>query len=120
MAATLIHEGIHAELYRYVHRFDRGVDPNDRARLFQLFAFYKNRERTGSIQHIYMTENYIDPIANALRSLDNNKYILDYYKGFAWDGLRAWDANGLLSMEMDSRYSNYRNTVIQNTEFNCN
>jgi hypothetical protein len=33
-AATILHEGIHAELYKYVNEFENGVDPNDRAELF--------------------------------------------------------------------------------------
>jgi hypothetical protein len=121
IAALILHEGIHAELYRYVSRFTSGEDPNNRARLFQLYKFYKEQEMgMGNIQHVYMTEKYINPIANTLRSLDGNKYPLDYYKSFAWDGLREWDANNLLSMEMDNDYYSYRNTVLDNSNLDCN
>ncbi|MBW8245243.1 hypothetical protein K1F50_20745 [Muricauda oceani] len=121
IAALILHEAIHAELYRYVSRFKSGEDPNNRARLFQLYKFYKEQELgIGNIQHVYMTENYINPIAVSLRSLDGNKYPLDYYKSFAWDGLREWDANNLLSMEMNNDYYSYRNTVINNSNLDCN
>ncbi|GAA4891028.1 hypothetical protein GCM10023311_14170 [Flaviramulus aquimarinus] len=62
-----------------------------------------------------MTEKYINPISKALREVDDYRYPLDYYKSFAWDGLRFWDANNLLSMEMDSIYNGYRSIVIENT-----
>ena len=37
LAATFLHEGIHAELFRYVSRYENGIDPNNRERLFQLY-----------------------------------------------------------------------------------
>lgn len=58
---------------------------------------------------LFDTEKYINPIANALREVDDYRYPQDYYKSF------AWDANNLLSMEMDNIYNDYRSTVIQNT-----
>lgn len=120
IAAMILHEAIHAEMHRYVSRYKSGVDPNNRARLFQLYKYYKDLElNTGEIQHIYMTENYIIPMAKALRSIDGNRYPTDYYKSFAWDGLRIWDANELLSMEMDSIFYNYRNIVINNSIIDC-
>jgi len=116
----ILQKAIHAEMHRYVSRFKSGVDPNNRARLFQLYKHYKDLElNTGEIQHIYMTENYIIPIAKALRSIDGNRYPMEYYKSFAWDGLRLWDANGLLSMEMDSIYYSYRNIVVNNSILGC-
>lgn len=70
-------------------------------------------------QSVTFTEQYINPIADALRNLEGNRYPLDYYKSFAWDGLREWDANNLLSMEMDTNYYSFRNTVINNSEIEC-
>ena len=119
IAALILHEGIHAEIHRFVSRYESGVDPNDRPRLFQLFQHYHAAYKTGDIHHIYMTENYIIPIASALRQLDGNKYPIDYYKAFAWDGLRAWDANSLLGMQMDTQYNDYQTTVLQNSNIPC-
>ncbi len=59
-------------------------------------------------------------MAFALRQLDNNSYPLDYYKSYAWDGLRKWDAGNLLSMEEDSNYASYRVIVETNTSLSCN
>ncbi|NJX16585.1 hypothetical protein [Tamlana crocina] len=119
MAQYILHEAIHAELYRFVSRYESGIDPNNRPRLFQLFKYYSELYNIGDIQHIYMTEKYITPIASALRKLDGSKYPLDYYKAFAWDGLRVWDASNLLNVEMDSKYEDYRRIVIENTTISC-
>lgn len=83
----------------------------------------KNISTTGevviTIDHIYMTQYYINPIANALRQLDNNRYPLDYYKSYAWDGLRAYDPNNTLKMEDNTKYYKYRSIVEENGNL-CN
>ncbi len=87
-AALILHEGIHAEIHRYVSRYEAGVDPNNRARLFELYAYYKGWARTkydgnynwkGLAQHNYMVENYVEQIASAVRQLDRNRYPLEKY-----------------------------------------
>lgn len=112
-----MHEAIHAELARYVLLYDSNVDINNKPLLFERYTFYKNLydNDAGEIDHIYMTENYITPMATTLRSLDNNNYPLNYYKTLAWDGLRIWDANGLLG-NLDDDYLQFRNVVLQNSE----
>ncbi|RAJ22989.1 hypothetical protein LX77_02148 [Gelidibacter algens] len=119
-AALILHEGIHAEIARYVHRFQVGEDPNNRARLFQLYKFYKEAEVPEKhLDHPYMTLNYINPIASALRTLDGNRYPIDYYKSFAWDGLRKWDVSNLLGIEGPPKLDGYRNIVNSNTNLSC-
>jgi len=119
MAQAILHESIHAEIARFVTQYESDVDVNDRPRLFQLFKYYSSQYGSGDIQHVYMTEKYINPMASALKEFDNHKYPVDYYKSFAWDGLRDWDANNLLSMEMNTTYNSYRTIVIQNSTV-CN
>ncbi|WP_396602380.1 hypothetical protein [Algibacter sp. R77976] len=34
-----------------------------------------------------MVHNHVQPLANAIRELDNNTYPIDYYMAFAWEGL---------------------------------
>lgn len=41
-----------------------------------------------------MADKYVKPISKAIRKLDNNRYPLDYYWGFAWDGLKPYGFNG--------------------------
>lgn len=82
--------------------------------------FYKeNNIPEEHLDHPYMTLYYINPIASALRKLDGFKYPTEYYKSFAWDGLRIWDVSGLLKMEEAKKYSDYRAIVNSNTSLSC-
>ena len=121
LAQYILHESIHAEMARYVHQYNSGVDINDRPRLFQLYKYYHDiyDNDAGEIDHIYMTEKFITPIASTLRQLDGNRYSIDYYKAFAWDGLRIWDANGLLNMDPESpNFETYR-VIVNQTSILC-
>ncbi len=74
-------------------------------------------------QHIYMMENYVEPIAKAVREMDNNKYPLNHYLGFGWDGLRAYDYRGTLTTEESNELYRLQAIVNENTDFNptnCN
>ncbi len=126
IAALILHEGIHAEMHRYVSRFELGVDPNNRARLLQLYAYYKgwaskyqdeDYNWTQVAHHNYMVENYINKIASAIRQFDNNRYPLDYYMAYAWDGLReSGYAAKRLTSQQDTHYSNLRKITDENSE----
>lgn len=118
-AANILHEGIHAEIFRFVNESHDGyVDPNDKPQLFEYFKRYAGTIWDKNIDHIYMTQNYITPIASALRELDNNQYPLNYYKTFAWDGLRDWDPNNSLGIT-DQEYGQFRNEVSSNFNISC-
>ncbi|WP_303318424.1 hypothetical protein Q4Q34_09990 [Flavivirga abyssicola] len=99
IAALMLHEGIHAEIHRYVSRFQSGIDPTDRPRLFKLYAFYKGWANStqdvdynwkNDAHHQYMVENYVNKIASAVRELDNNKYPLSHYLAYGWEGLTKY------------------------------
>ena len=125
-AANLLHEGIHAEIYRFVVKAHNGeVDPNDRARLFDLYKGYSGNPNFASsnAQHVYMAENYVEPIARAVRQLDDNRYPLEYYLSYGWQGLEEFGHESLLSDQQKEDYANFRVIVEQNTSFNpinCN
>ena len=129
IAALILHEGIHAEMHRYVSRYQSGIDPNNRKRLFQLYAYYKGWAESAQDEdynwtqvahHHYMVENYVKPIASAIRKLDNNRYPLNYYMAYAWDGLRdsGYTSKRLTKAE-DTQYYNLRNIVEVNVQI-CN
>lgn len=121
-ASNLLHEGIHAELYRFVNEANNGnVNPNERKRLFDLYKNFKGLNSMSSrAQHVYMAENYVTPIAKAIRKLDDNKYPLNYYMGFGWDGLRAYDYQGILSIEESKELYRLQSIVNETTSFNPN
>ncbi|WP_343486386.1 hypothetical protein [Allomuricauda sp. d1] len=126
LASLILHEGLHAEMHRYVSRYESGVDPNNRARLLQLYAWYKkwalkyqdkDYNWKNDAHHAYMVENYVKKVASALRQLDGNQFALDYYMSYAWDGLRdSGYAAKKLSKEKNTYYDNLRRTTEANSE----
>ena len=129
LAATFLHEGIHAELFRYVSRYENGIDPNNRERLFQLYYDLKlgipldnPRELSkaeSDAQHHYMAENYVLPIARAIRTLDNNNYPLEYYMWYGWDGLEDYGYVNRLTNDEISELLIKQGIVNRDTNLNC-
>ncbi len=83
---------------------------------------------TTKAQHQHMADNYVKPIAEAIRAIDNNAHLLEYYMGFGWDGLRSfgydsyWD-NGVLvelTKQDSDEYYKLQKIVINETQVNCN
>jgi hypothetical protein len=75
-----------------VHKNDPTVKPTERARIIQLYLFYKNIGINADVidtyvQHTHISQKYVIPIAKALRELDKNQYPLDDYMYFAWEDL---------------------------------
>jgi len=123
LAGLILHEAIHAELFRIVDTIDPNENPNERARMLQLYLFYENiydpEDLPSNTQHIYMTEKYVIPIQNALWELDGKTYPKENYNSFAWDGLRNWDASNYLDMVEDANNGQYRNIINSNSNLPC-
>ncbi len=121
-ASTLLHEGIHAEMYRFIEEQEPGVFPDDREEIMKLFLRFKETEwgNDASVQHYRMSQEYIIPIAEALRKIDNNQYPLDYYMYFAWDGVRPYAPTRYRpSNEMMSEWATKANIVRINHTIPC-
>ncbi|MDE1208442.1 hypothetical protein [Tenacibaculum larymnensis] len=123
-AAALLHEGIHAELYKYVHERNKGIDVNDRSNLmyhyFQLKGKVNPRFLDATVQHEHMADKYVRPIAEAIRELDGKRYPLEYYWAFAWDGLRPYGLNKYLDsngnyIKLDDTGFTQKQTLINST-----
>ena len=129
LAALILHEAIHAEIYKYVYEYNQGVDPKNRENLLGYYFQYQDIN-IGTAQHQHMADKFVKPIAEAIRALDNNRYPLEDYMGFGWDGLRkyGWDGyydNGVwtnLGRSESSAYYKTQKKVLDNTDFNmdCN
>ncbi|MFT7901359.1 hypothetical protein VBY74_15400, partial [Tenacibaculum ascidiaceicola] len=128
-AAALLHEGIHAELFKYVDEYQKGLDPNKRKNLLGWYFIYKGYDsQSEHAQHQHMADNYVKPIAEAIRKLDNYSYPLEYYMGFGWDGLRKYgydeyyDNGKLVSLDKSeaSEYNIKQKIVNDNTKLNGN
>jgi len=94
IASTLLHEGIHAELFRIVAGENNVPEPLSQYHyniIVDLLEWYENNGPSnfvdGNSQHNFMIYNYVTPIAEAVRELDNNLYPLDNYMAFGWSGL---------------------------------
>lgn len=128
-AAALLHEGIHAELFKYVDEHQKGLDPNKRKNLLGWYFRYKGHKyQTELAQHQHMADNYVKPIAQAIRKLDNYSYPIEYYMGFGWDGLTTYgydeyyDNGKLVSLDKSkvSEYYKKQKIVNDNTKLNGN
>ncbi|PHQ55174.1 MAG: hypothetical protein COC16_05670 [Lutibacter sp.] len=125
LASTMLHEGIHATLFKYAHSRNPNIDPNiDPKVLMDLILQYKNVNLSeGSAQHEYMMSYYVIPIAQAIRNLDNNSYPIEYYYGFGWSGLGRYgrDQDVITQAELDN-FENLKQIVNSNTSYgiNCN
>ncbi len=130
-ASTILHEGIHAEIFRYVDRYKKGLDPIKKKELLDYYFDYKSQNdptiATSEAQHQYMADRFVKPIARAIRKLDNNKYPLKFYMGYGWDGLRSYgydnyrnDNGQYITLDKSTSSEYYRNQKIvnDNSEFN--
>lgn len=129
MATTLLHEGIHAEIFKYVNDHQGDIDPEDRTNLLYYYFYYKsdnsNSLETIYAQHQYMADNYIIPIAKTIRLLDNNRYDLEFYLAFAWEGLIKYGYDGYydngewksLTKEENSQCYENKKQVNNTTDF---
>ncbi len=122
LASTILHEGIHAEIFRYVNERNKGLDPKKRKDILEKYFEYE-KIYSRNAQHQYMADYYVKPIAEALRTLDNNKFPLEDYLGFAWDGLRNYGYDGYKDNGKDvildkGAYSIIQKKVLDQTEFN--
>jgi hypothetical protein len=131
-AATLLHEGIHAEIFKYINEYKKGLDPNKRANLLYHYFQQKKIQKPSLVnsvaQHQHMADKFVKPIANAIRILDNYQYPLEYYMGFGWDGLRAYGYDGYydngnwvnLSKDQSTEYYKKQKIVNDNTKLKGN
>jgi len=130
MAKNLIHEGIHAELYKFVHNYRGDVNPLDRKTVMGLYLFYKGVAEDGFMdsgdvasvyQHEYMSEKYVIPIAKAIKELDSNRFDLSYYMWYGWEGLeKTYQFKNRLTEAEKTQYINKQQIVNATTNVNCN
>ena len=70
-----------------------------------------------------MNQYYVEPIANAIRILDDARYPLEYYMYYGWMGLDRYGVLGDLVTESElEAMEALKDTVNSNTTFsgNCN
>ncbi len=134
VAKTIIHEVIHAEMWRKILSIiDNGgnvqgitrqqwIDKLSNGDYPGIFDYY-TRFGVNGFQHPQMAANYRDVIADGLESFDNNSHPSQFYKDLAWEGLiysndPTWIS--LSSSEKTRIKSTINNYFNQKINENCN
>ena len=91
LASTMIHELIHATLFRYVDSVPEKQIPESFPGIFDYFVRYKH-----DFHHEQMAQHYVNIMIDALKEIDKS-YSYDYYEALAWDGLQGTTAYNNLS-----------------------
>lgn len=95
IAATFLHEAIHAEMRRYLYGATNTSTlpgfPGDFADDWEAYVRTQNgkdyQEQVSNAEHNTMAEKYIDIIIDGLREFDNNNLSDDEYRALALEGL---------------------------------
>ena len=123
IARTLLHEAIHAEIYRQV-KSSGGLDALTENNFPGLFDYY-SRYGKGKFQHQLMAKHYIDFIAENLGAFDNYSQNEEVYTAMAWQGLRGYSmgkenifyvAFDELSDEVKIEYDQLVNEYLRNNK----
>ncbi|GMN06529.1 hypothetical protein MTsPCn5_19180 [Croceitalea sp. MTPC5] len=111
VAGLLLHEGVHAQLFRVLssgNRLDYNLTEGDYNWLIELNEWWKNESNVPAqtAQHDFMSVRYVNPIANAVRKFDSFNYSLNHYMYFGWEGLYDEGSNrGLINTSQFNEYS---------------
>lgn len=99
VARTLIHEIIHAEMFRKVRSMGGYVSQNDFPGIYDYYRrFAKNW------QHEQMAAHYVSIIGDYLYEFDSKQKPLQFYRDFAWVGLYLFeDQNSNLGGNISSQ-----------------
>lgn len=124
LAKTILHEGIHAELYRVVKPIGgyESLGPDNYPEIWEAYREHKDWS------HNYMADYYLDRLAEAISNYDSHNYSMDHYIALAWQGLGedpnnpsvplTERRNTLSASERDNIIS-LRNELIENSNPYC-
>lgn len=113
LARTMIHETIHAEMYRKLRSVNYSVSINDFPGIFYYYSTYKNW------QHQQMASHYRTTIVDMLKEFDNNQHTDSFYNDLAWEGLQGTVSWNELSSNEKTRIINAINNYKNNGNKNC-
>jgi hypothetical protein len=121
VAFTLLHEGIHAEIYRKLLSIHgpQNLNINNFPSMYNLYKEYEIKE--GRFSHEYMANYYTVTMAIALRQYDNNKFDIEYYQAYAWQGLEGTsDYNAKSPAEKGAIQDKIRTVLENRSKVGCN
>jgi len=88
VATALLHEGIHAEIYRKLLSIHGPSNLNNQ-NFPSMFNMYQQYSISQGFSHEYMANYYVEIMANAIKEYDKSKFGIEYYKAIAWNGLKG-------------------------------
>ncbi len=124
LVKTILHEGIHAELFRIVKIIGgyENLGPDNYPEIWEAYRNYEDWS------HEYMANWYLNKIAFALAEFDNDSFSIEHYKALAWQGLGDNPNNpshpitihwtNLINTEKENILS-LRQELIENSKKNC-
>ncbi len=120
VALTLLHEGIHAEIYRKLLTI-HGPSQLSNMNFPSMFNLYSQYKLSEGFSHEFIANYYVDIMSAALRQYDNNHFGLDYYKALAWEGLDKTSVYIALDAATKNEIKAKTATVLANrSKNNCN
>ena len=118
-ATVLLHEGIHAEIWRKLLTIHGAVYLSGKnfPEMFKLYQDYKLKD---GFSHEFMANYYIDAMATTLKAYDNSKFDITYYKALSWDGLEETDSYNKLSLTQKADITTKTTALLLNrSKVNC-
>jgi hypothetical protein len=137
LATELIHEMVHAEMYRKLlasahlpnvnwnnysdaewRNFVASLANNYEGLFTYYNRYYWNNPNPTSPQHNMMASHYREMIVSALKDFDNNQHTDAFYNALAWIGLKntvAWNASSTDRASINAIISN----AIKNETHDC-
>ena len=119
IAATILHESIHAELKRIVATNNQAPDPLPESYynyLWQLHQYWSSVSNPifvwSNTEHTYMANQHVIPIANAVRDFDSNMYPVENYMEFGWSGLYYYGLLGDPPVVTEAQQNQYANLAL--------
>ena len=114
IAGTLLHEGIHAELFGIIqtnNNLPNPISDNQYQYMLNLLEYFENNNSpmfiNSNAQHTFMIHNHVTKIAETVRSFDNNQYTLEHYMAFGWEGLTGIGIpSNIITSEDEENYNN--------------
>lgn len=117
VAFTLLHEGIHAEIFRKLLSIHGPSNLNSQnfPSLFEAYRIHNN------YQHEFIANYYTDIIGTALWEYDNKKFDLSFYKAYSYNGLERTITYTTFSTTKKSDIASKTTSLLLNrNKSNCN
>jgi len=107
---TILHEGVHAELFRIVKSIGgyENLNPENYPEIWEAYRTYKEWS------HEFMANWYLEKLADSLAEIDGNLFSTEHYIALAWQGLgeNPNDVNHPISIRWQNLSLSEQQTIL--------